>query len=243
MRVLGVDVGGSGIKGAPVDTGTGQLLAPRYRVDTPAPATPAAVARAVARIVRHFAWRGPIGCGVPAAVRDGVFLTAANIHRSWIGTDARALFSHATGRRVVIINDADAAGYAEMTFGAGRGRAGLVILVTFGTGIGTALFINGHLAPNTELGHLELDGEEAEARASARLRRRERLSWKKWARRVDAYLQSLQRYFWPDLIIVGGGVSRKADKFFPHLSVTETVQVVPAELQNEAVMARSWCSR
>ena len=234
MRVLGVDIGGSGIKGAPVDTRTGRLLATRYRVDTPAPATPAAVARAVARIVRQFAWRGPIGCGVPAAVRDGVFLTAANIHRSWIGTDARALFSRATGRRVAIINDADAAGYAEMTFGAGRGRAGLVILVTLGTGIGTALFINGHLVPNTELGHLELDGEEAEARASARLRRRKQLSWKKWARRVDAYLQSLQRYFWPDLIIVGGGVSRKADKFFPHLSVTGTVQVVPARLQNDA---------
>ncbi|MEJ2174970.1 MAG: ROK family protein, partial [bacterium] len=165
MRVLGIDVGGSGIKGAPVDTRTGRLLAPRYRVDTPAPATPAAVTRALARVVRHFAWRGPIGCGVPAAVRDGVFLTAANIHRSWIGTDARALFARATGRRVAIINDADAAGYAEMTFGAGRGRAGLVILVTLGTGIGTALFINGHLVPNSELGHLELKGEEAEARA------------------------------------------------------------------------------
>lgn len=234
MRVLGIDVGGSGIKGAPVDTRTGRLLAPRYRVDTPAPATPAAITRALARVVRHFAWRGPIGCGVPAAVRDGVFLTAANIHRSWIGTDARARFARATGRRVAIINDADAAGYAEMTFGAGRGRAGLVILVTFGTGIGTALFVNGHLVPNTELGHLELDGEEAEARASAKARRSEDLSWKKWARRVDAYLQALQRYFWPDLIIVGGGVSRKAEKFFPRLSVAATVAVVAAQLQNDA---------
>lgn len=234
MRVLGIDVGGSGIKGAPVDTRTGRLLAPRYRVDTPAPATPAAVTRALVRVVRHFAWRGPIGCGVPAAVRDGVFLTAANIHHSWIGTDARALFTRATGRRVAIINDADAAGYAEMTFGAGRGRAGLVILVTLGTGIGTALFINGHLVPNTELGHLELKGEEAEARASAKARRSEDLSWKKWARRVDSYLQALQRYFWPDLIIVGGGVSRKAERFFPQLSVAATVAVVAAQLQNDA---------
>jgi len=234
MRVLGIDVGGSGIKGAPVDTRTGRLLAPRVRLDTPAPATPAAVTRSVARVVRHFAWRGPIGCGVPAAVRAGVLLTAANVHHGWIGTDARALFSHATGRRVAIINDADAAGYAEMTFGAGRGRTGLVILVTLGTGIGTALFINGHLVPNTELGHLELDGHEAEARASAKVRKHSRLSWKKWALRVDAYLQALQRYFWPDLIIVGGGVSRKAEKFFPRLSVAENVEVVPAQLQNDA---------
>jgi polyphosphate glucokinase len=234
MRVLGIDVGGSGIKGAPVDTGSGRLLAPRIRLETPEPATPAAVSRSVKRVARHFAWRGPIGCGVPAAVRDGVFLTAANIHRSWIGTDARALFARATGRRVAIINDADAAGYAEMTFGAGRGRAGLVILVTFGTGIGTALFINGHLVPNSELGHLELKGEDAEARASAKARREEDLSWKKWAHRVDAYLQALQRYFWPDLVIVGGGVSRKTDKFFPCLSVANTVEIVPAQLQNDA---------
>jgi len=234
MRVLGIDVGGSGIKGAPVDTRTGRLLAPRYRLSTPTPATPAAVTRTVARVVRHFAWRGPIGCGVPAAVRDGVFLTAANVHRGWIGTDARALFSRATGCRVAIINDADAAGYAEMTFGAGRGRTGLVILVTLGTGIGTALFINGHLVPNTELGHLELGGQEAESRASAKVRKHARLSWKKWAQRVDAYLQALQRYFWPDMIIVGGGVSRKADKFFPRLSVARTVALVPAQLQNDA---------
>ena len=234
MRVLGIDVGGSGIKGAPVDTRTGRLLAPRLRVETPDPATPAAVTRAVVRITRHFAWTGPIGCGVPAAVRDGVFLTAANVDPRWIGTDARALFARATRRRVAIINDADAAGYAEMTFGAGRGRTGLVILVTLGTGIGTALFINGHLVPNTELGHLELDGAEAEARASAKVRKHARLSWKKWAHRVDDYLQALQRYFWPDLIVVGGGVSRKADKFFPRLSVAETVEVVPARLQNDA---------
>jgi polyphosphate glucokinase len=234
MRVLGIDVGGSGIKGAPVETRTGRLLAPRFRVHTPSPATPAAVARAIGRLTRHFEWTGPIGCGVPAAVRDGVFLTAANVHRSWIGTDARALFSRATGCRVTIVNDADAAGYAEMTFGAGRGRAGLVIIVTLGTGIGTALFINGHLVPNTELGHLELDGDEAEARASAKVRKRDALSWKRWARRVDLYLMALQRYFWPDRIIVGGGVSRKADRFLGHLTVRDTVEVVAATLLNDA---------
>jgi len=234
VQALGIDFGASGIKGAPVDTATGRLLAPRYREDTPEPATPRAVARAVARVARHFAWRGPIGCGVPAVVRDGIVRTAANVQRAWIGTDARSLFSQATGQRVAVINDADAAGYAEMTFGAGRGRAGLVVLVTLGTGIGTALFINGHLVPNTELGHLELDGDEAEARASARARKRENLSWKKWARRVDAYLQRLQSYFWPDLIIVGGGVSRQAERFLPRLKVARTVEVVAAQLQNDA---------
>jgi polyphosphate glucokinase len=234
VQVLGIDFGGSGIKGAPVDTATGRLLAPRFRLDTPEPATPRAVARAVARIVRHFAWRGPIGCGVPAVVRDGIVQTAANVQRAWIGTNAQALFSQATRQRVAVLNDADAAGYAEMTFGAGRGRAGLIVLVTLGTGIGTALFINGHLVPNTELGHLELDGDEAEARASAKARKREELSWKKWARRVDAYLQMLQRYFWPDLIIVGGGVSRQAEKFLPRLKVAQTVEIVAAQLQNDA---------
>jgi len=234
VEVLGIDVGGSGIKGAPVETRTGELLAPRLRVDTPEPATPRAVTRAIVQVVRHFAWRGPIGCGVPAAVRAGVVLTAANLERSWIGTNARGLFSRATGRRVAIINDADAAGYAEMTFGAGRERAGLVILVTLGTGIGTALFINGHLVPNTELGHLELDGDEAEAQASAKARKREDLSWKKWARRVDAYLGALQRYFWPDLIIIGGGISRQATKFLPRLAVARKVPLVAAQLQNDA---------
>jgi len=234
VEVLGIDVGGSGIKGAPVETRTGELLAPRFRVDTPEPATPRAVTRAIVRLVRHFAWRGPIGCGVPAVVRDGIVQTAANVQHAWIGTNAQALFSQATRQRVAVINDADAAGYAEMTFGAGRERAGLVVLVTLGTGIGTALFINGHLVPNTELGHLELDGDEAEARASAKARKREDLSWKKWALRVDAYLQMLQRYFWPDLIIVGGGVSRQAEKFLPRLTVARKVKVVPAQLQNDA---------
>jgi len=230
--VLGIDVGGSGIKGAPVDLRRGVLIAPRKRVRTPQPATPEAVTAAVAKLVRAFRWTGPVGCGVPAVVRDGTLLTAANLDPRWIGTDARARFSKATGCRFTLINDADAAGYAEMTFGAGRGRSGLVILVTIGTGLGTALFINGHLVPNTELGHLEIDGRDAETHASARARKRDALSWKKWAQRFDRYLGRLERYFWPDLFILGGGASRKASKYLHRLK--RSAEVIPAELGNDA---------
>lgn len=231
--MLGIDVGGSGIKGAPVDTGAGTLLAPRLRLAMPPAATPGAVVRTVAAITRHFDWSGPLGCTVPGVVQGATVKTAANISREWIGVDAGARLRAATGcAEVTVINDADAAGYAEMHFGAGRGRAGTVIVLTLGTGIGTAIFINGHLVPNLELGHLEVDGREAEARASDAARRRKGLSWKKWARRVDEYLHALHRYFWPDLIIIGGGVSRRAEKFLPRLTVP--VEVVPAALRNEA---------
>ncbi len=232
MKVLGIDIGGTGIKGAPVDTSRGKLAAPRRRIATPRPATPEAVGASVARIVRHFKWRGPVGCAVPAVVQDGRVRTAANISKRWLGIDARALFRGSAGRRVTVVNDADAAGYAEMHFGAGRGVSGLVIIVTLGTGIGSALFINGHLVPNTELGHLEIDGREAEKWAAARVREAQDLSWKKWAQRVDVYLTRLQRYFWPDLIIIGGGVSKKRDKFLPRLTVP--VKVVAAKLRNDA---------
>jgi polyphosphate glucokinase len=215
-----------------VDTRSGRLLAPRRRVATPQPATPDAVAQAVARMVERFAWQGPIGCALPAVVKDGLVRTAANISRSWLGVDARALIGNAAGRRVAVINDADAAGRAEMAFGIGRGRGGLVIMVTLGTGIGTALFMDGRLVPNTELGHLTLQGRDAETRASAAVREDEQLSWKKWARRVDAYLHLLQRYFWPDLIIVGGGVSRRWRRFLPRLTIP--TPVVPARLRNDA---------
>lgn len=215
-----------------METRRGVLLAERRRVATPQPATPAAVARCVADLARHFRWRGPIGCAVPAVVQHGRVRTAANISERWLGVDAAALFRKATGCRVAVLNDADAAGYAEMHFGAGRGRAGLVIIVTLGTGIGTALFINGHLVPNTELGHLEVGGREAEQWAAERVRAERDLSWKKWAKRVDVYLRELHRYFWPDLFIVGGGVSRKHAKFLPRLSVP--VRVVPAKLGNDA---------
>jgi polyphosphate glucokinase len=183
-------------------------------------------------MVERFAWKGPIGCALPAVVKDGRVRTAANISRSWLGVDARALLGNAAGRRVAVINDADAAGGAEMAFGIGRGRGGLVIMVTLGTGIGTALFMDGRLVPNTELGHLTLQGRDAETRASAAVREDEQLSWKKWARRVDAYLHLLQRYFWPDLIIVGGGVSRRWRRFLPRLTIP--TPVVPARLRNDA---------
>jgi polyphosphate glucokinase len=229
---LGIDIGGSGVKGAPVDVTTGELVAERFRLDTPQPATPGAVAATVARVVEHFAWRGPIGLTVPGVVKQGVVHTAANIDPAWIDTDATALFGAATGQPCRVLNDADAAGIAEMRFGAGQGRDGVVIMITLGTGIGFALFNDGVLLPNTELGHLEMNGRDAEHQASARVRDEEDLSWKKWAERVDQYLDMVDHLLWPDLVIIGGGVSKKAEKFFPYLDTR--AELVPAELQNEA---------
>jgi polyphosphate glucokinase len=232
-HVLGIDIGGSGIKGALVDVETGELATERHRLETPQPATPQAVAETVREIVAHFAYEGPIGCTFPAIVRHGVTLSAANVDKSWIGTDADALFSKTTGLEVHLLNDADAAGEAEMRFGAGRTQAGTVIMLTFGTGIGSALFLDGKLLPNTELGHLYLEGgQEAEAWASDRARKLEDLSWKKWAARVQVYLKHLEFLFSPDLFIFGGGVSKKSDKFLPLLNLD--TKVVPAELRNEA---------
>ena len=232
MDVLGIDVGGSGIKGAPVDTETGALLAPRYRIPTPQPSKPRPVAKAVAEVARHFEWQGPIGLGFPAVVRDGVTLTAANVHKRWIGTDAATLFSEATGCPVRVINDADAAGLAEMAFGVGKGRKGVVLIVTVGTGLGTSLFTDGHLLPNAELGHIIVAGGDAELWASDAVRKRKKLSWKKWAGRLDDYVRRLEQLLWPDLIIIGGGVSKRHEKFVPHLTVQ--AEVVPAQLLNEA---------
>ena len=229
---LGIDVGGSGVKGAPVDIATGELTADRLRIDTPQPATPTAVAATVAQIVEHFAWTGPVGATVPGVIKKGVVHTAANIDHAWIGTDAAALFSDATGQAFHVLNDADAAGIAEMTFGAGKDRDGVVIMITLGTGIGCAVFNNGVLLPNTELGHLEMNGRDAEEQASARNREDEGLSWKKWAERVDQYLDLMDQLLWPDLIIIGGGVSRRPEKFFPHLNTR--AELVPAALENEA---------
>ena len=232
IEILGIDVGGTGVKGAPVETRSGKLLAERFRLETPHPATPEAVAVTIREIVRHFRWRGPIGCAVPAVVKDGRLRTAANISKRWLGVDAVRLLNKTTQMPVSVINDADAAGYAEMTFGAGRRRTGLVVMVTLGTGIGTALFINGHLVPNTELGHIELDGKDAEDRAAASVREQKEMSWKRWSKRVDAYLHRLHAYFWPDLYIVGGGVSRQHEKFLPRLTLP--VPVLPATLRNDA---------
>ncbi len=230
--VLGIDVGGSGVKGAPVDTTTGELAGERFRVETPQPATPKAVAEVVGEVAGHFGLPGSIGITMPGVVKDGKLLTAANIDKAWIGTDAAEIFGAATGRTVTVLNDADAAGIAEMRFGAGKGRTGVVVMITLGTGIGCAVFNDGVLLPNTELGHLEIRGKDGETRASARAREEKNLDWKTWGERVDEYLERLDALLWPDLIIIGGGVSKKADKFFPYLSTR--AELVVAELQNEA---------
>ncbi len=232
MQVLGIDIGGSGIKGAPVDIQKGEMLTERYRIPTPRPAKPKPVAMTVAEIAKYFDWQGPIGCGFPAVVQQGITRTAANVHDKWIGTNAAALFSEATGCPVTVINDADAAGLAEMAFGAGKGRKGVVLLVTIGTGLGTSLFTDGMLLPNTELGHIEIDGEDAELLASDAARKRNDLSWKQWGKRLDIYLIRMEQLVWPDLIILGGGVSKKHPKFLPHLTVQ--AEIVIAETFNEA---------
>ena len=232
MRCLGIDVGGSGIKGAPVDLQQGVLAEEKLRIPTPQPATPEAVAETVATIARHFAWKGPIGCGLPSVIQNGVVRTAANIDASWIGTPADELFSTATGCPVRVWNDADAAGIAEMRYGAGVNRRGTVMMITVGTGLGTALFRDGTLVPNTELGHLRLEGESAEKFASAATREKLGLSFEKWAERFDLYLHLLHGLFWPDLFIIGGGISKKHEQFFPYLTVD--CEILPAQLRNTA---------
>jgi polyphosphate glucokinase len=230
--VLGIDVGGTGIKGAPVDIATGQLAADRHRILTPQPATPAAVAKVVGELANFFDWKAPAGATFPAVMKNGVAQTAANVDKSWIGTDAAATFSEAIGASVVVVNDADAAGIAEMEFGAGKGVNGVVMMVTLGTGIGSALFLDGRLVPNTELGHLEIGKKDAERHAADSVREAKNLSWKQWAGRLDEYFLMLDRLFSPDLVIVGGGVSKKSEKFLPLLTVK--TEIVPAQLLNEA---------
>jgi polyphosphate glucokinase len=229
---LGIDIGGTGMKAALVDLDTGELVSNRFRIDTPKPATPEAMAVVVRELVEHFSWTSPVGVGFPAVVRNGVVGSAANIDESWIDVDADALFGEATGLSVHMINDADAAGVAEVRFGAGRGRQGVVLMLTFGTGIGSGLFIDGLLVPNTELGHLELDGHDAEHHAAASARDRHGLSWAEWAERVEKYLQHVERLFSPDLFIVGGGASKQSHKWLPHIHI-ET-EIVPAQMANNA---------
>ena len=232
MHVLGIDIGGSGIKGAPVDIEEGTLLAERYRLITPDPSTPEAVADCIDQIAKYFKWDGRIGCGYPGAVKNGVTLTAANVDEGWINCDAKALIEQVTQCKTSVINDADAAGLAEIRFGAGRDVQGVVIMITLGTGIGTALFVDGHLLPNAELGHLDIRGKDAETRASDRARSRKDLSWKAWAKRLDEYFVYLEKLFWPDLIIVGGGASKNHEKFIPYLTLH--TPIVPAQMFNEA---------
>ncbi|MGA0885894.1 MAG: polyphosphate--glucose phosphotransferase [Ilumatobacteraceae bacterium] len=230
---FGIDIGGTGMKAAPVDlTGSGQLLADRYRISTPSPATPDAVAEVVVELVRHFEWEGPVGIALPSVVRNGVVHSAANIDDSWIDVDAQGLFASLLGCDVVVMNDADAAGVAEMSFGAGVGRNGVVMALTFGTGIGSALFVDGHLVPNTELGHLEFRGDSIEKWAAASARKRDDLSWRKWAARVSTFLQTIDALFSPDLLILGGGASKSADKWVPLLEARP--EIVVADFANSA---------
>jgi polyphosphate glucokinase len=228
----GVDIGGTGIKAAVVHTSTGELMTSRQRVDTPHPSTPDAVAAIVRQLVEDAGWHGPVGATFPAVIQHGVARSAANVDPSWIGTDVDAVFGKATGRHVMVLNDADAAGLAEARFGAAKDVAGVVILLTFGTGIGSALLIDGKLVPNTELGHLELGGHDAETRASAAVKDRLKLSYAKWAKRVEHYMSYLEALFTPDLFVVGGGVSKDSAKWIPLLQLNTPVK--PAQLLNNA---------
>jgi polyphosphate glucokinase len=236
VNVFGIDVGGSAVKGAPVDTHSGKLLAERVRIKTPHPATPEAIVATAVEVVRRSGWEGPSGCGFPAVLKDGVIRTAANIDKAAIGFNFQAeLEAELANNPVHVINDADAAGLAEMRWGAGREEEGVVLMLTLGTGIGTSLFIGGRLVPNTELGHIEIGGQDAEQRAADSARKREELSWKGYARRLDEYVHKIEDLLWPDLIVIGGGISKKSEKYLPHL--TNRTRIVTAEMHNEAGIA------
>jgi polyphosphate glucokinase len=232
-HVLGIDIGGTGVKAAPVDTVTGQLLADRQKLETPHPATPDAVIGVATELVKSFGWTGKAGITFPGVVIGGTIRTAANLDPSWIGLDGAQAFGQATGLDVTVLNDADAAGIAEMRFGAGKGQVGTVLMLTLGTGIGSALFIDGILVPNTEFGHIEIRGKDAEKRASEHAREIGDLSWGKWAGRVDEYLAHMEALLSPSMMIIGGGISKKSDKFLPLLTGLQAA-VVPAAMLNDA---------
>ena len=232
---FGIDIGGSGIKGAPVDLITGEFLLDRVRIPTPQPSTPKAVARAVAKVLDQFGEDVkdlPVGVTVPCVVKSGITLTAANIDKKWIGYPAAEVLADTTGRPITLLNDADAAGLAEIYYGAARGESGLVIVTTLGTGIGSAVIYDGNLVPNSELGHLEIDGFDAEKRAAASARTKEDLNWNAYAKRLQKYYSTLEFLFSPDLFVVGGGISRSSDKFLPSLKLR--TRIVPAQLRNRA---------
>lgn len=229
---FGIDIGGTGMKAAVVDLDAGALVSERTRIPTPRPATPDAMADVAAELVRHHGWTAPIGVGFPGIVRHGTVRSAANLDATWVDVDADALFTRACGVDVAMVNDADAAGLAELRYGAGRGVDGVVLVLTFGTGIGSGLFVDGVLVPNTELGHLELDGRDAESHAAARVRERDGLGWKQWASRVQRYLEHLEMLFSPELFIVGGGASKSADKWLPRISIT--TPILAASMANSA---------
>jgi polyphosphate glucokinase len=232
-RGFGIDVGGSGIKGGIVDLGTGLLVGDRVKLVTPQPATPSAVAETIAAVVKEFGWTGPLGVTYPGVVTDGIVQTAANVDRAWIGTNAREVISaELDGQQVTVLNDADAAGLAEERYGAGKDNSGLVVLLTFGTGIGSALIHNGTLIPNTEFGHLEVGGKEAEKRAASSVKDKNEWTYKRWAKEVTRVLIAIENAIWPDLIIAGGGISRKADQWLPLLE--NRTPVAAAALLNTA---------
>jgi polyphosphate glucokinase len=243
-RGFGVDIGGSGVKGGLVDLGAGTLDGERMRIPTPQPSTPEAVAEVVAEIVEKFQWDGPVGVTLPCVVKHGIALSAANVDKGWINCDAQKLFAERLQRRpedIVVMNDADAAGIAEMSFGAGVGKNGTVVLLTFGTGIGSAVFLDGRLVPNTEFGHLQVDGHDAEKRAAASVKEEKELSWEEWTPRVSRYINVLEDLIWPDLVIAGGGVSKKAHKWLPLLKVR--TEVVAAALKNDAgIVGAAWAA-
>ena len=232
MKVLGIDFGGSGIKGAIVDTDTGKMLTERHRIITPQPATPQSVADTIQQLVKHFNYEGPIGCGFPALINNGVAMSASNIDKSWIQVNAEQLFSATTGMPVFVVNDADAAGIAELRFGAGNGAPGVVLLLTIGTGIGSALLNDGVLLPSTEFGHIEFKGDIAERYCSDAARERQQMSWEKWGKRFNKYLLYMEKLFSPSMFIIGGGVSKKMDLF--QEAITVNAKVVPATLRNQA---------
>ncbi|HQU09745.1 MAG TPA: ROK family protein [Opitutales bacterium] len=232
MKILGIDIGGSGIKGGIVDTVSGQMLGERFRLETPENGKPKPMIDVINQVVKHFDWRGPIGCGYPGVIRNQTLMTAANLDKSWIGLDLANEVQETTGCPAWAINDADAAGLAEIHYGAGKGHKGVVILITVGTGLGTALFTDGILLPNSELGHLKIKGKDAEKRASGAARKRLNLDWKEWAERFDEYLGLMHSLLWPDLFIIGGGVTEKAEKFLPYINVPTEVAI--AQMGNNA---------
>jgi polyphosphate glucokinase len=231
-KILGIDIGGSGIKGAIVHTKKGKLISKRHRIPTPQPSTPQSVAEVIKEIVDHFKWKGPVGVGFPGVIQQGVVRTAANVDDNWLDTNINKLFSKKTGCKVHVVNDADAAGMAEMKFGSGKGFHGVALLVTVGTGLGTVMFTNGVLMPNMEMGHIILRGDDAEKFASDAARKAENLDWEEWAGRFNEYLTRMEDLLWPDLIIIGGGASKKDQKFLPYLNTR--ARVIPATLLNEA---------
>ncbi len=232
-KILGIDVGGSGIKGAIVDISTGELLSERHRIETPQPATPEAIAKTIKKIAKHFDYKGKIGCGFPAVIKNGVIKTAANIDKSNINVDAEKFFSKIIGNKIFLVNDADAAGIAEISFGAGKNITGVVLVLTIGTGIGSALFIDGKLVPNSEFGHILMkNGLIAEKFTSDAVRKNLDLKWTEWGKRFDVYLHYLERILNPKLIIVGGGTSKKFDKFKEKITLSTPIK--PAKLLNNA---------